>query len=550
MPHSNRGRADALEAMRRTGPREPEAAGGDRTPSSDIRAPPAAGRRRAASASVSPRPGTRPGRSARGGRRGRPDRLAGMAAPNVLWIYCDELRADALGCYGHASARVRTPRIDELAARGSLFTDCFCNSPICVASRTATLTGAPCERTGVYANEGAWPGFAMAEAPETFPEVLARHGYATASFGKSHVPRELAPWGHEDPTGGGMKEIFDLVPLDDPSRVQSGRVRSVIGGRIRPPLDHYPAEAVASRAMQWMAAQEDRPWLARVSLLQPHTPVFPPPPWERLHERDPGLDGAIPPRAGASAFERRFGEEVIAGHEMPAERVRQARVDYYGLAAWIDTQVGRLLDFLAQRDATGETIVVFESDHGAALGEGGRFAKHVFAPEVHRVPRIIAAPGLAPAGARRDDLCESLDLGPTLLSLCGVEPPASMAGRDLFRDPAPEPVVATIGHGERESLAFPNAQRGAWDADHGWPRRTCARTSRYRLDANVRIDGGPVPESLRDVFLCDRATDPRETTNRADDPALAAVRAELEAAVDARAAEAREPARLPAAPGS
>ena len=73
-----------------------------------------------------------------------------MAKPNIVWIMADELRASALGCYGGSWAPVSTPNIDALAARGVLFTNNFCNSPVCVPSRMSTLTAAPPERTGVY----------------------------------------------------------------------------------------------------------------------------------------------------------------------------------------------------------------------------------------------------------------------------------------------------------------------------------------------------------------------------------------------------------------
>ena len=114
-----------------------------------------------------------------------------MKKPNILWIYCDELRTDALGCYGHDTIHPRTPHIDTLAENGTLFENCLCNSPVCVPSRVSTLTGCYPEDTGVYHNEGAWRGYQMPSKVITFPQVFTENGYVTANFGKWHVPPEM-----------------------------------------------------------------------------------------------------------------------------------------------------------------------------------------------------------------------------------------------------------------------------------------------------------------------------------------------------------------------
>ena len=131
-----------------------------------------------------------------------------MTAPNVIWIYCDELRTDALGCYGNPYVQPQTPNIDALAASGVQFDNCFCNSPVCVASRTSILTGLYPEDTGVYHNEAYWPGYRFDNPPQTFPQVFAQNGYTTANFGKVHVPKSLNPWMYSCEEGSGMREFF------------------------------------------------------------------------------------------------------------------------------------------------------------------------------------------------------------------------------------------------------------------------------------------------------------------------------------------------------
>ena len=114
---------------------------------------------------------------------------------NAVMIFCDELRQDALGCYGNPAGEMCTPNMDAVAANGTLFENCFCNSPVCVPSRMSLLTGLYPEDTAVYDNEAAFPGYRLESVPLTFPEVLEKSGWRTASFGKTHLPPEMHPFG-------------------------------------------------------------------------------------------------------------------------------------------------------------------------------------------------------------------------------------------------------------------------------------------------------------------------------------------------------------------
>ncbi len=138
-------------------------------------------------------------------------------------------------------------------------------------------------------------------------------------------------------------------------------------------------------------------------------------------------------------------------------------------------------------------------------------------------------------GQRRSDLCEGLDIGRTLLGLAGLPVEPAMRGRNVFAEPAPQAVMATVGYGFASSRTFPSSARGALDDVTGWPRRTCLRTQRYRLEKNVRInDAKPTPDQ-EDVFLADTLTDPDETLNRASDPAYQPICSTLMPHLDAHA---------------
>ncbi|KPK80175.1 MAG: hypothetical protein AMJ81_12385 [Phycisphaerae bacterium SM23_33] len=454
--------------------------------------------------------------------------------PNILWIYCDELRADALGCYGNDQFQPDTPNIDSIAEAGVRFENCFCDSPVCVPSRVSVLTGLHPEGSGVYHNEGSWKRFQIPRPMTTFPEMFAARGYATADFGKLHVPPQMQPWQHRRPEGAGMKEV--QAGCRDKDMISPG-VGTFIGGRFRS-RKPFPAEQVTRNALAWLT-EADRPWLARLSYLQPHTPVCPPPPFDSLYPPASFRDH-LTEAPQVSAFERRFAQ-VVAADSLTGEQIQLAQAYYYGLVAWIDSQVGLVLDFLRRTDQQRQTIVVFDSDHGASLGEGGCYAKHIFAPQVHRIPRLISLPGVLPAGTVRSDICQGLDLARTLFGLCGMTAPKQFRGRDLFADEAPEAVYSSIGFGLPDSKAFPNLGKGEYVGGRGWPRRACIRTAQYRLDCNVRIDGRPADDPDRDVFLTDRQADPAEQTNIAEDPAAADVRARLQSMLNEHVATALEP---------
>ncbi len=458
------------------------------------------------------------------------------AGPNILWVHCDELRADALGCYGNASFTPQAPHLDALARSGVRFTRCYTTSPVCVPARMATMTGLHPEQTGVYHNEAAWDNFRPPVTPELLPETFARAGYATANFGKVHLPRGLQPWQHWDPAGGTMG-----AQTQHPQAHRVSQIRPVDGGSrlggAWPGDVPYPGDQMVPAASEWIAGQEG-PWFARLGFIQPHTPVWPPPPYDQML-----ADVAFPqthPDKAPNRFEERFGE-VCRWSEMPSEHRQLVQQHYYGLVNWVDAQVGRMLDFLDETGLRENTIVVFDADHGAALGEGNRYAKHVYSPEVHRVPRLIAWPGTLSAGQVRDDLCDGVDLPRTLCGLAGIDLPQGRRGRDLFSqaDVADDhAVMATIGYGLPASRAFPNGDKGVFDDGAGWPRRSCIRTDRWRLDRTVRLNGEHIPadDPRADIFLADSHADPREVRNLARAPEHAAVRDELLARLDAHLA--------------
>ncbi len=453
--------------------------------------------------------------------------VAEQARPNVLWIQCDEIRADALSCY-HDNPWLRpdTPNVERLAGRGVVFANAFCPSPVCMPSRGCELTSQHATTLGVYHNvtkrlretlrpDLAWP---------TWPRALRDHGYRAVNVGKRHEVgydvwdenvgcRQFPP---PRPLIEARREELDLAVVPG--------IGLIVGGTY--PLDGGGLEGWMTRQLTRLAlARLDeldaagQPWLLRVSYVMPHTPVLAPPPFDARHpESAVGLD-PVRDRAhdGMSAYERSVAAVQRSAEATPHE-VARARATYYGLVAALDREFALLLDRIP--DAT---IVLLTGDHGTMLGEQGLWQKQVFNRKAHQVPFILAAPGLRPG--RRSGNVDLLDTGPTVLGLCGVPAPEGFVGRDLFAgEPRPKDLFGAFGYGDQGAYLYEALFRGPH-----CPRRLCIRSGPYRLDLSIRRDGRPLEANDQDPFFCDTRSDPAERRNAAADPAHAATVRDLRA---------------------
>lgn len=460
---------------------------------------------------------------------------------NIIFIFCDEMRQDALGCYGNPVGKMKTPNIDGIASIGTLYENCYCNSPLCVPSRVSLLTGLYPEDTAVYGNEAAYPGFRLPEEVVTFPEVLAQAGYKTANFGKTHVAPQMHPFQLDVPDGSEMSLGLTRQEMQNLPRIKPRQGISMNVASLYPEgkANYYP-ETVTKNAITWL--QEERkssqPFFLRVSYTQPHSPIILKRGYEKLYKDYP-FDGSLPDISGLSEFEKALAEAVHLD-TLTQEELRMAKVYYYGLAAWVDDQVGEILQCLQGLDLLENTILIFNADHGALRGECCGLGKHVFNRASHAVPLIIADPACTEKGRRIQQACSNIDIARTVLSMVGIPVPAQFKGCDLMQEEYPDAIFSTIGYGESDSYAFPNRRLGCLPDGRGWPRRACIRTNDYRLDMNVRIDGLPVTGTDEDLFFVDVHACPLEDRNMAMLPQYASVVASLRAQLKAHTAQGRE----------
>ena len=338
--------------------------------------------------------------------------------PNVLFLISDDQRADAIGV---VNPQVRTPHIDELAQRGFMFRNAFCmgatQGAVCVSSRAMLLSG-----RSLYHVES------NLDDVTTLPRRFGDAGYATTGIGKWHngAASYLASFKSGGPVFfGGMGNQFKLAVSDFDPAAQPPLTRRQASGT-------HAATLFADGAIDFLHARKENqpPFFLYVSFTVPHDPRTAPP--EFAGRYDPAtldLPTNFLPDHPFDNGEMQVRDELLEARPRTPQAIRRHLADYYDSITHLDHEVGRIL---AALDASGEadnTIIVYTSDHGLAIGSHGLMGKQNLYDHSLRAPLILAGPGI-PQG-QSDALVYLYDLYPTLCALAGVEPADPMDGISL-----------------------------------------------------------------------------------------------------------------------
>lgn len=420
------------------------------------------------------------------------------ARPNILMIAIDDLNDWVGFLKGHP--QVRTPGLDALAARSTVFERAYCNAPTCTGSRASALTGLSVQSTGVWDLDHTFrvmhPGTPMLE------DMLAGAGYARRVIGK-------------------VDHVFNLgdqpLPSSFPYANQQCANTATMGvgafdwGPVDGPDSAHPDYRFAQQAIDFLAEPAGSPFFLAVGFVRTHVGWYVP---RRFFDLYPKSNLAIPnPPAddlddlgpAGQALALKFGfHDCITRQNLWADAVQA----YLASISWVDTQVARLVAALDASAHAANTVVVLWSDHGFHLGEKFHWHKQALWERSTRVPFLIRSPGQA-AGVR-ESACVSLrDMAPTLLDFAGVTPAYPMDGRSL-----------------RPLLAAPGT---AWDHP--------VLTTHQQYDHAIRTANWRyIRYRSNEQELYDVRADPDEYRNLARDPAHAAVMAELDALMPPRVA--------------
>ena len=319
---------------------------------------------------------------------------------NLVLISIDTLRADHVGAYGYPLPT--TPHIDGLAQDGLRLSQCVAHAPMTLASHASLLTSLLPQHHGASIPRES----RLSDDAVTLAEVLAEHGYHTASFNG----------GIQLDAAYGLDRGFDVY---ESTRAHDARAPALTGPEDR--MRH-----VVERAIGWLN-ETPEPFFLFLHSYEIHHPYTPDAEHLRLFDAD--YAGDLPDQISVELLERINDDD----EPLPPEDLAHIVHAYDAELRSADEAIGRLVAYLQQRSLYDDTLIVVTSDHGEEFGEHGwvGWHAHTLYDELLLVPLILKFPGSRFAGVVENSQARGIDVAPTVLAALGIEAPASYAGRDL-----------------------------------------------------------------------------------------------------------------------
>ena len=433
--------------------------------------------------------------------------------PNILFILCDDIRPQGLGCYG--SEHVKTPNIDRLASEGVRFANGFCTTSLCSPSRASILSGVYAHKHGVTNNFTEYPA-----TMESFPAILQKAGYATAYIGKYHMgedndePRKGFDW---FVTHKGQGKYYDT------EWNLNGTGRKVVKG--------YYTSIVTDMTLDWLKSDHGgKPWCMMLGHKAPHSFYTPEAKYEHAFD---DVKVTYPDSAfhlddkPAWIKERLYTWHGIYGplfewrKKFPDDRPEAVKDfenmvhGYWGTILSVDDSVARLRRWLEETAQLNNTIIVFMGDNGLLEGEDGMVDKRTAHEASLRIPMIVRFPGLTPDSKVVTQQVLTVDIAPSLLELCSASAPAQIDGRSwvkLVQQGDPDWRKSWLYHYNYEKQ-FPYT-----------PNVRAVRTDDWKYIHYPHGDGAPDRHMAE---LYDLKNDPGETKNLINDARYAVKLSEM-----------------------
>ncbi len=461
--------------------------------------------------------------------------MAAPARPNILFICTDQQRYDALGCYGNE--HIITPTIDALATEGVLFERCYVQNPVCAPSRASLVTGRYPSAHGLWAN-----GVALAPDEELFSRALADAGYDCGLIGKLHLAADFG--GRSEPRrDDGFRyfqwshDPYHTAPQNAYHQWLEARFPHYLTAAKDPQnpvsFENLPTEAqysqwVAEKATEFLQSARDpaKPFFLFANFFDPHHPFGAPDDYLNLYDPDtlPRPIGQPGELATKPPVQTDASRASYAGHEPGFTTYSDAGIQeivrtYYAMVTLIDDAVKRILDTLNGLGLREQTLVIFTSDHGEMLGDHNLLLKGPMMYEsAVRVPLILRWPGHLPAGQRRPELVQWMDLCPTLLDAAALPPLPRNQAQSLL----------PLARGDEDAQPRGWALSSYRNSGHPYDppvHLTMLRRGDYKL---VVYHGAPATIRPRTGELYNLRHDPRELNNLWNDAGHAQTRVELQ----------------------
>jgi arylsulfatase A-like enzyme len=454
-----------------------------------------------------------------------------MNKPNILFITTDHQRYDCVRANGNR--HIQTPVLDRMASEGISLERCYVQSPVCMPSRASIWTGRYPQNHRVTDN-----GIALPKTEATMPRAFQQAGYRTANIGKLHfLPHygrdhtkndvEYAGYGYDtnllsDEPGCYPDAYIRWVERVAPQHLAAVRVPLPVPGQdngrnhfqgwiFGAPEEYSHPAWIASEACKFLSGYDKaQPFFLSLGFYAPHPPLNPSKRFFNLYD----------PYALPMPTQHPSDMEKSSLRNITSEQWRQDIAYFYAMCSMVDHYVGCVVEVLRQAAMLDDTIIVFMSDHGDALGDHGMVNKGPANYEsIIRVPCLIRWPnGGLTAGRRVKGLVEAVDIFPTLCELAAVPTPKGVKGqgmKSLFKGERSQGRTNTL-------TEFKNPRTGL-----------SVKTLRTEDFKYFRFNGG------REILYDLREKD-QEVFNRADDSRYASDLATLRELLLSRLVEAED----------
>ncbi len=357
--------------------------------------------------------------------------------PNVIFVIMDDMNDYGIG----RQEKVLTPHLDRLRSSAVTFTSACCPSPLCMPSRASFFTGVFPHHSGVYANGGdPWNNSEVLKKAETLPELFRRNGYYTFGRGKIY---------HAKMEAGRIERNFDNRPVfeggfgpfpDDAHRVFSEKdVFQQFWGVQAFPDSLFPDVINTDAVIDFLKQKRDQPFFVALGLWRPHTPFTAPQRFFDCYNPD---EIVIPEGYRADDLDDvpgfaqdlldPFGRFAVTGAENP-DRWKHFIHGYYACTTFADWNLGRLIDAVDQNGYGDNTVIVVLSDNGFHLGTKNHWEKNTLWDASAVVPLVIRMPDSPLNGKKVEVPVGLIDLYPTIVELCGLQPPVQqLDGQSLM----------------------------------------------------------------------------------------------------------------------
>ena len=347
--------------------------------------------------------------------------------PNIVFVCSDQHSFKYTGYAGHPI--VKTPNLDRIAASGVVFENAYCGSPVCVPGRSCMMTGLYPHETSSYCNSTVWDG-----SHPTWGTMLRNAGYHTEATGKFDLNPDFDIGFEEHETRHAHRTGPDVTSLfRSPVAYRVGERELIKGG----PRDTPHADA--RRAQNCVEFIRDKspglgtPWCYYVGFTAPHPAFVAGRTYWDMYPLDQIDVPTVPPeyldRQHLMFQELRHFKRIAT--PIPERRIREARAGYYGLVTELDDHVGQVWQALEDTGQLENTIFVYTSDHGEALGDHGLWLKNNLLEPAAHIPLLVAGPSV-PAGRRVAHVTSHVDMVQALLEWAGASGGSDLRGHSLL----------------------------------------------------------------------------------------------------------------------